>query len=737
MTAKALKIYVGGTVQGVGFRPFVYRIATEEGLCGFVRNGPTGVEIHVEGGGGFRRFLERLRRERPVHARLDEVRTEDTASLNLSAFTIDRTMEGESVVFAPPDLFLCAECAKEILSPKDRRYRYPFTNCTDCGPRYTIITGLPYDRAKTTMRDFVLCAACRSEYESPVDRRYHAEPNACGSCGPRIRFADGDNGREAGVHEAAAAMREGKVVALKGLGGFHLLCDPLHPRAVARLRELKARSRKPFALMVRDASVLEEFAAFDSDELRVLRSSQRPVTLLRKKREMEGVSPGIDTYGVMLPYTPLHFLLMQEIPLLVATSANLREGPILKSEEEGVRDLADCVLTHDREIAMRCDDSVVKVFRGKPLFLRRARGYVPDPLELKFVPKKSSVLAMGGELKNTVSIVKNGYLITSQYLGDMKDYRNTNYLDEILKHFARLYSFEPSIVACDLHPDFTTTRRAEKSGKPVVRVQHHVAHLFAVMAEHGLDPGGEYFGASFDGMGYGEDGRIWGGEFFLLQGGVPKERLHFRYVPQPGGNLASKEPWRMALAYVLDATGRIGKAGTMRDVPDAKLSAVATAKGINSPQTSSVGRLFDAVSALTGLAPPAIDFEAEAAMRLEAAADRDAKVPYRFRITESEIDVREMIREILESEEPAGVVAGRFHHTLACIVSESAARCREEHGTKQVLLGGGVFLNALLLEKCVAMLEERGFHIYYPVRFSPGDECISAGQALYAAWNGG
>ncbi|MGD0948576.1 MAG: carbamoyltransferase HypF [Candidatus Binatia bacterium] len=782
----AVSIKVRGTVQGVGFRPFVYRIATEAGLRGFVRNTPTGVEIRVEGENGFRSFLDRLRREMPPLARIDHMQVRKVPPLFVSEFHIDTTRDGGSTVFAPADLFMCDACRAELQDPNDRRYRYPFINCTNCGPRYTLLLGLPYDREKTTMRVFPMCPDCQTEYESPSSRRFHAEPNACPTCGPEITFVDfplpaeqppphpllGKEGATE-IEKTVASLREGKIVALKSLGGFHLICDPFQPGAVTRLRELKKRSRKPLALMARDATVIEKLAYVSADELDMLASPQRPIVLLRKKKEIDGLSPNLDTYGIMLPYTPLHALLLQEIPLVVATSANERDGPILKDEGEelaitlggrnsadlsqarpkpfeatqrgadpsnrrGAQPLADCMLTHNRPIANRCDDSVVRVCRGGALFLRRARGYVPDPLWLPDIREPKSILALGAEMKNTVTLFKDGYLITSQYLGDMKDVRNLAYMDEALEKFRELFSADPALVCCDLHPRFTTTRLAEGTGKPVIRVQHHLAHVFAVMAEHGLDPRGNYLGVAFDGMGYGDDGCVWGGEFLALSDGRTQQRWHLRYVPQPGGDLAAREPWRMELSYLRDATGEIPRVGVLQDIPEAKIRAVTRALevGINAPPTSSVGRLFDAVAALVGVAPDSMDYEAEAAMRLECAVEPSEQAVYSFSIAGEEIDVREMIREILRSGEPPGVVAAKFHNTVASVIARMAEVCREIYGIGSVLLSGGVFLNAALLERTFTMLEEKGFTVHYPRRLSPGDEAISVGQALYAVTQG-
>lgn len=738
MRQTASRIIVRGTVQGVGFRPFVYRLAREMGLRGFVRNTPRGVEIHIEGDGASGVFEERLRRSAPPNARIDRIEVLPDTAWGCTDFVIDATSGGEATVFAPPDLFTCEECRQELFSPSDRRHRYPFINCTNCGPRYTIIRGLPYDRVNTTMKVFAMCPRCQGEYGDPDDRRFHAEPNACPECGPGVSFTEGGEKIAGGIERAIERIREGRVLALKGIGGFHLICDARNIQAVQRLRDLKRRERKPFALMARDLEAVEEVAYVNNDEKAALVSAQRPIVLLKKRVEIEGVSPEIHTYGVMLPYTPLHALIMEQVPLVVATSANLRESPILKDESEEVQALSDCILTHDREIAMRCDDPVLKIAAGRRVFVRRARGFVPEPLELGFACGER-ILSLGGELKNTVSIVKDGYIITSQYLGDMKDLRNRRYLEEVIAHFSTLYSFEPDLVTCDLHPDFTTTRMAEGWGKPLVRVQHHIAHLFAVLAEHGLSPHEPFLGVAFDGAGYGEDGRIWGGEFFLGGHGKIQRVFHFRYVPQQGCDLAALEPWRMALGYMVDALGAPARKGTLALVDEKRLKAAENAirKGVNSPLTSSVGRLFDAVSAILGTAPLRIDYEAEAAMSLEGMAREDVREFYPFEIRGDEIDMRETIRAVVEDTGPPPVVSGRFHNTIARVILKACEASRERHGIRRVVLGGGVFLNSILLARAIEGLSELGVDVRVPEKFSPGDEAISVGQAYFAAWNRG
>ena len=735
---KASKIIVRGTVQGVGFRPFVYRLAIEMGLKGFVRNSPKGVEIHIEGENTHLQFIERLKREAPVNARIDSIEVFEDEIRGFKEFSIIRTEEGESTVFAPPDLFTCPECLEELFNPSDRRFRYPFINCTNCGPRWTIIKGLPYDREKTTMKAFKMCDECKKEYEDPLSRRFHAEPNACPSCGPEVKFIENGNFFPHPVEMAINAIKSGKVLALKGLGGFHLVCDPWNAHAVKRLRELKKRERKPFALMARDVRDVEKIAFLTDEEREVLLSPQRPILLLRKRVEIEGISPGINTYGIMLPYTPLHALIMEKIPLIVATSANLKESPIIKDEKEGVYELSDCILTHNREIAMRCDDSVLKVVNGKKVFLRRGRGYVPEPLEVKS-SSNLKLLALGGELKNTISIFKEGYIITSQYLGDMKDIRNQRYLDEVLQHFFSLYSFSPDMLICDLHPHFTTTKIAEEWGKPFMKVQHHVAHIFSVLAEHSLNPDEAFLGIAFDGVGYGEDGNIWGGEFFIGGNGKIKRIFHLRYIPQQGGDLSTKEPWRMGLSYLFHSIGEEG-AKIIRerypDVEDTKIKGALRAikNRINSPLTSSMGRLFDAVSSILGISPVIIDYEAEPAMRLESIAADDVDEVYPYEIKDEEIDFAKMIKEIIKDNSEKEIIASKFHNTVSDVVIKISKLCQERFGIKRVIISGGVFLNGYLLKKIMRTAKENGIPLYIHEKFSPGDECISLGQIYYALW---
>ncbi|HEA64558.1 MAG TPA: carbamoyltransferase HypF [Candidatus Aminicenantes bacterium] len=731
---KSTKILVKGTVQGVGFRPCVYSLARKMDFTGFVKNTPKGVEIHIEGQSDADVFVKRLKEESPPHSRILKLDVQTGEYKGYSDFSILSTSEGDASVFAPPDLFTCRDCLDEMFDPADRRYRYPFINCTNCGPRYTIIQSFPYDRAKTTMNTFQMCKECSEEYSDPTNRRFHAEPVACSQCGPDIFFIENGKKERGGIEKAVKRIKEGKILGLKGLGGFHLLCDAYNRESILKLRQLKARERKPFALMARDLDTLEEIVILNAAERDTLLSPQRPIVLLKKKIEILGISPQIDTYGVMLPYTPLHALILEKLPLLVATSANLSESPIFKDEKEWVADLSDCVLSHNREIAVRCDDSVLKLVDKKKVFLRRARGFVPEPLELH-IPCSSKILALGGELKNTISIVHDNNIITSQYLGDMKDLRNRRYLEEVFDHFSRLYSFTPDYISCDLHPQFTTTRIAEKWGKPVLKVQHHVAHIYSVLAENGLSPDEPFLGIAFDGVGYGEDNAIWGGEFFFNDGEKLQRTYHLKYIPQPGGDMAVKEPWRMALSYLLDALGDVPIVGILKEVDEKKITGVTNAikKNINSPLTSSMGRLFDAISSILGIAPLRIDYEAEAAMRLEAVAPEGISDYYPVEINGQEIDMRKAIKELVNDEAPLPVKSAKFHNSVAKIIEVITQTCKDKHNVKRVILGGGVFLNSYLLNRTLKRLKDMDIEVFIPCKLSFGDEGISAGQAYYSA----
>jgi hydrogenase maturation protein HypF len=749
----AAHLTVFGVVQGVGFRPYVYRLARRLGLDGWVENAGSGVEIHIEGPASAvaEDFAEALKTGLPPLAAIERLDVRPARAEGLRGFEIRQTRDRTGFVFISPDIATCPDCLAEIETPGERRYGYAFTNCTNCGPRYTIVCGLPYDRARTTMAGFPMCPDCSREYEDPLDRRHHAQPIACPVCGPRLTLVDARSGRKlpGGIAEAAALIRAGRVLAVKGLGGFHLVCDPSNAAAVARLRRIKARRTKPLALMARDLEVVRRFAAVSAAERRLLLSARRPIVLLKKKKDIPHIAPGLDEIGVMLPYTPLHHLLLERLELIVATSSNAKDAPIIKDVREGVRPLCQAILTHDRPIAMRADDSVVKSVSGRPLFVRRARGYVPHPQPVPEALRADRVLvALGGELKDTISLYKNGYVVTSQFLGDLDDYRNFGYFEETLDHLLHLFDARPDAVISDLHPDFRTTRfasrYASRLGIPHHRVQHHHAHVLAPLLEHGRLPARPVLGVALDGYGYGSDGTAWGGEFLLADYGGFERWARFETVPLPGGDLAAREPWRMALAWLDKAFGgNIPDLVPLRRIGPARRAAVLrlARRGLQSPPTSSCGRLFDAVSFIAGTAPERLEFEAEAAMRLEAAADRSSHGLYPTDLVDRgpgrplEVVFTPLLRALVRDigkRTPVSIVSARFHDALAALIARVAERARETHGTEDVALAGGVFLNRRLLAGTERRLAARGFQVYRPLGYSPNDESISLGQIAWA-----
>lgn len=745
--ASAIRIVVFGVVQGVGFRPFIYRLAHELGYKGWVKNIGYGVEIHLESPEktDFRPFLDALQKSHPPLSQIEDIILKPSLPQNRKDFAIEKSMAGESFVFISPDISVCEDCLQEMVSPADRRHRYPFINCTNCGPRYTIVKSLPYDREQTTMHGFTMCTDCASEYSNPLDRRYHAQPIACPVCGPQVRLIKAKTGKEikGGIRKAAALIKGGKILAVKGLGGFHLVCAALNPLAVERLRKIKERKTKPLALMARSLETVEKYAVLNEEEKTLLLSARRPIVLLKKKKEIRGISPFLEETGFMLPYTPLHYLLLEDLDLIVATSSNKRDAPIMKDEEEGIDELCDYILTHNRPIQMRSDDSLARIIMGKPLFLRRARSYVPYPQRVpRELESPHHLLALGGELKDTISVYKSGYVITSQFLGDLDEYQNYRYFEETIHHLTRLFEVKPALVISDLHPNFHTTRYARESGLPHLQVQHHFAHILAPLLEHGIPPRKKVLGVSLDGYGYGEDGSAWGGEFLLADYSSFKRLARFKPVPLPGGDLAAKQPWRMAVSYLREACGpKIPDLAALRKVSRLKIKGVMTMieKNINSPLTSSCGRLFDAVSFLNGLSPLEVEFEAEAPMRLEAIADDKTKKSYSFTLLGEcppfEVSFSRTIKAIirdLEQKVPVSSIAAKFHNTLARIIAFMAERARKTHGIDTVVFVGGVFLNKKLLQRAAGLLEEKGFTVIRPVNYSPNDESISLGQIAYA-----
>jgi hydrogenase maturation protein HypF len=745
--SSAIRVVVSGVVQGVGFRPFIYRLANRFRYEGWVKNIGFGVEIHLESSEktDFRGFLEALAQTPPPLSQIEEVIIKPAAPLNLKDFTIKKSGREESFVFISPDISVCDACRREMGAPTDRRFHYPFINCTDCGPRYTIVRSLPYDRKQTTMAGFQMCEECKKEYTNPYDRRYHAQPIACPSCGPHLTLRSSRTGKKINgeISRAASLIKKGKILAVKGLGGFHLVCDAMNHEAVRRLRKIKERKTKPLALMARNLESIEKYAFLNQAEKKMLLSARRPIVLLRKKRELRGIAPFLDEMGFMLPYTPLHDLLLSRLDLIVATSSNKKDAPIMKDEEEGIEEFCDYILTHNRPIQMRADDSVLKIVDGRPLFLRRARGYVPYPQRVpKDLESLHHILALGGELKDTISLYKNGYVITSQFLGDLDEYQNYRYFEETIRHLTRLFEVKPEVVVSDLHPNFQTTRHAQKSGLPHFQVQHHFAHVLAPLLEHKIPAQKRVLGVAFDGYGYGEDGLAWGGEFLLADYSSYQRLAHFRYVPLPGADLASRQPWRMALSYLRDIYGfRIPRVKALEKVGRNKIKGVMSMieQKINSPLSSSCGRLFDAVSSLLGLAPVEVEFEAEAPLRLESAAEEKIEESYGFSVNGTllpwQISFSRTIKSILKDLErkiPPSVISAKFHNTLAKVILAVAETAKRDYRIDTIVLVGGVFLNKKLLQRATLLLEQKDFKVLRSVNYSPNDESISIGQIAYA-----
>jgi hydrogenase maturation protein HypF len=751
------EIRVTGTVQGVGFRPFVYRLAEELGLAGSVRNTAAGVVIEVEGEEErVREFVQRVREEAPALARIASMEARELEPAGLEGF---RIVESEGAprptALIPPDVALCADCAREIADPRDRRFGYPFTNCTNCGPRFTIVRGIPYDRRQTTMAAFEMCGECAREYGDPRDRRFHAEPVACPRCGPRVRLEEGGGSVVAGVgtpalQQAARLLREGKVVAIKGLGGYHLACDARNAEAVETLRRRKGRGQKPFAIMARDLEEARRVAEVSPRAAALLTSPESPVVIMPARPGSglaEGIAPRQHTVGVMLPYTPLHRLLLDASPsALVMTSGNLAEEPIVHEDEEARRKLgpiADFMLSHDREIAVPCDDSVVRVEGELVIPVRRARGYVPRSAPVAY--EGPPVLAVGGHHKSTFCLLREGEAILSQHTGDLDTVEVLDYFGRAVRHFEELFEVRPEIVAHDLHPGYLSTQWAKSlEGVRLVGVQHHHAHVVSVMAELGL--AGPVIGVAYDGTGYGPDGTAWGGEILVADRREYRRAFHLWQVQLPGGEAAIARPGRMALSWLMAAFGaEEGMEKARRLLPEMRETELQVVgrqieRRINSPMTSSMGRLFDAVGALLGATAEAT-YEGQAAMESEgmvttAGGHAETCPPYSYGLEEGVTDTRPVIRDViaeLERGVERGVIAARFHETVAAFTVEACRRIREEGGPGEVVLCGGVMQNARLVGRLLELLKEAGLRAYVHREVPPNDGGMSLGQAVVAA----
>jgi hydrogenase maturation protein HypF len=787
------QIQITGVVQGVGFRPFVYNLALRLGLNGWVRNTSAGVTLEVEGEKStLDAFIRALTNEPPALAQIDTVAIKYA---NPNGFNTFEIIHSEAIhgAFQPisPDICICADCLHELFDPEDRRYLYPFINCTNCGPRFTIIQDIPYDRPLTTMAQFQMCPECAQEYYDPLNRRFHAQPVACPKCGPIVWLEDknskiepiADQSYDESIIKTQTLLREGRIIAVKGLGGFHLACDATNDEVVRELRIRKFRVDKPFALMMADMNVVQKHCFVNPDEARLLESKERPIVILPRKPDSnisKDVAPNQLTLGVMLPYTPLHFLLFSKLGFtrkqngsglastfipeaLVMTSGNLAEEPIaIDNEEARIRlaPLSDAFLMHNREINTRCDDSVVRIFQGKvnnPLIgkqdtvvfpIRRSRGYAPFPVNLsKDVPP---VLAVGGELKNTFCLTQKNYAFMSHHIGDIENYETLKSFEDGINHFEKLFRVKPILIAHDLHPNYLSTKYALERSKsekiPSLGVQHHHAHIAACMTENNLDQNSEVFGIAFDGTGFGDDGAIWGGEFFLASYRSYQRFAHLEYMPLPGGDAATRKPARIALAYLW----QIGKEWEIaadsyfalnheeRTVLRSQL-----VKNINTPITSSMGRLFDAVSALVGVRQ-IVNYEAQAAIELESLVDENEKKTYPFEIDASNLDSPQLIRLNLLIESiiddithkiPLPIISARFHNTISQIVLEVVMAMRNMYGDKPIVLSGGVWQNMTLLNKTLNLLRTEIQQVYIHKQVPTNDGGIALGQAMVSIFN--
>ena len=753
VTARAL--FVTGVVQGVGFRPFVHRLAERLGLAGWVRNQSGDVEIRVEGeAAAIEAFATAIRAEAPLLARVEQVASAPALATGAVGFEIrESTHDPTRRQPVPADVAMCAACEAELFDPKDRRFGYPFITCTDCGPRYTVIERLPYDRERTTMRAFTQCEACRREYETPGDRRHHSETNSCAACGPRLSWipvgaAEPSRAEADPLGAAGHALRTGWIVAVRGVGGFHLAVDATNEEAVRRLRSRKHRDQKPLALMVRSLDEVRALAHVSEAEAALLTSRERPIVLLQRREDAPiagGVAPGLAWVGVMLAYSPLHHLLLDRVQRpLVMTSGNLSEEPIAAEPGEAVLRLgaiADAFLLHDRGIAARIDDSVLRVVDGAPAFLRRARGYAPLPVPL---PLESPVplVAVGPHLKNTFTLVHGRAAYVSQHIGDLDNLETLEHFRATYEHQCRLFRIAPEVVVRDLHPGYLSTRIAEELALPTIAVQHHHAHIAAVMAEHGVT--GRVLGIAFDGTGYGDDGRVWGAEWMVADLTGYERVAQLRYAPLPGGDAAIRQPWRVALGYLsLSPQYSDDFALALRnvDLREREVAATQIVRAVNAPLASSMGRLFDAAAAVLGIRQR-VSYEGQAAMELEALAEGHRGAELSLRLTRDAASGRavldpvlllaELGRRALDGGDP-GELAATLHESIAAATASVARFAADAAGLSTVALGGGVFQNARLLASLSERLARMNFVVLVPRALPANDGSISYGQAAVAA----
>jgi len=746
----ARKLQIKGIVQGVGFRPFIYLHAHKYDLKGAVANTAAGVSVYIEGAPqNIQGFCDSLEKQSPPLAHITDITVSSESIRNHLDFTITKSQgNGSRTTLISPDVAVCDDCRTELADPHDRRYQYPFINCTNCGPRYTIIKDVPYDRPSTCMHKFTLCHVCQAEYDNPNNRRFHAQPNACPTCGPKVSLYDNQRNLIADINaieETTRLLKQGALIAIKGLGGFHLAADATDNNAVLRLRRRKQRDAKPFAVMAGSVDRIRRFAQVSPAEETVLSSYQRPIVLLNKKKNHNiaaAVAPHNRYLGVMLPYTPLHYLLFNyDFEALVMTSGNLGGMPICIANDSAFKmlsDIADYFLIHNRDICLHCDDSVVKYTRGSVRFFRRARGYAPMPIFLRC--DTLPILACGGELKNTVCLTKGDHAFLSQHIGDLKNHETYTGFQQTIRHLQKILDLKPEIVACDLHPDYLSTRYAHEQNVTTIAIQHHHAHIISCLAENRAQ--GPVIGLALDGTGYGSDGAAWGGEVLLADMARFERMAFLAYTALPGSNAAIKAPWRMAVSYLYAAFGKNFQNLNLplfEQIGEQKIRFIVDMidKKINSPLTSSLGRLFDGIAAIIGLCNH-ISFEGQAAMNLEMIAADRVERSYNY-----ELDSREtclilwqpLIRGIVQdmhSGVSTAIISAKFHATVTKMFCEVCETVRKKSGVNQVALSGGVFQNTLLLTGMMRQLQKKGFQVFTHSITPCNDGGLSLGQALIA-----
>mgnify|MGYP000687030292 CR=1 FL=1 len=744
MMKKSFLLHIKGLVQGVGFRPFVYRLAHENELTGWVNNQNDSVNIQITGyENSIVKFIEELKNKKPEVSRIESLElTEILSKHPENNFTIIESKDhNHQITQISPDLAVCPQCLEDM-KKQSHRLDYPFINCTHCGPRFSIIQDLPYDRIHTTMQDFEMCHTCKSEYTDPLDRRFHAEPIACSDCGPHYTLDNRENcieDIEDILKNVSELIDNGEIVNIKGIGGYFIACDATSDLAVQQLRSSKKKYGKPFAVMFRDIMALKEYVFINENEEKLITSIKRPIVLLKQRKPLaKGINDGLSQIGVMLPYMPIHYQLFEQLttPAIVMTSGNISEEPIVIDDvlaKNQLSGISSNILSHNRSIHNRVDDSVAFVMKGKTRMIRRSRGYVPEPVSLW--SDCEGIFAAGAELVNCFAIGKGREAILSQHIGDLKNYETFDFYRESFERFQRLFRFKPSLAVCDLHPDYLSTNFAESLELPLVKVQHHHAHIASCMAEHQLDK--TVIGVSMDGTGYGTDGKIWGGEFFITDLVKFERWFHFENIPISGGDQAAYQPWRSAVSYLHHyqllnpAWEWIGKLNQ----PGLDMVMKSIERKINCPESSGAGRLFDTVAALTGICHTAT-YHAEAPMKLEALIREGVPGKYSFEISRKTISFRNTLSEILEDlkrNTSTPIISARFHNMVIEVICEICTRIRNESGLNKVVLSGGTFQNRYLLERALKALENQKFEVYTHEKVPSNDGGIALGQLAIAA----